>query len=339
MNVFRSRGGDARSLVLVLVLVIVAFACGACGGAQSALDPAGEGAESIARLFWWMTGGALLIWAAMVALAIHAIWSRREAHTERSAKLLILVGGVAFPTLTLAGLLTYGLSMLPGLVAPAPEGSLRIEITGRQWWWRVRYATPDGGTVELANEIRLPVGEPVDLRLDSDDVIHSFWIPSLGGKVDMIPGRTTRLVLLPTRTGVFRGVCAEYCGSAHALMSFDVAVVERADFDAWLALQRSPAVVPTDARAASGAAHFLSDGCGACHTIRGTAADGVVGPDLTHVGGRASLGAGVLRKEPGAFVRWISATETLKPGVHMPAFDMLPQEELELLAAWLEALR
>jgi cytochrome c oxidase subunit 2 len=337
MNVSRSRGEGARSSRFVPL--ILALACGGCGGAQSALDPAGEGAEKIADLFWWMTGGALVIWAVMVALAIHAIWSRRDALTARSAKLLIVVGGVAFPTLTLAGLLTYGLSMLPELVAPAPEGSLRIEVTGRQWWWRVRYVTPDGSSVEVANEVRLPVGEPVEFRLDSDDVIHSFWIPSLGGKVDMIPGRTTRLVLLPTRTGTFRGVCAEYCGSAHALMSFDVVVVERAEFERWLALQRAPAMVPEDALAASGGALFVADGCGACHTIRGTPADGVVGPDLTHVGGRASLGAGTLRMEEGAFLRWISATETLKPGVHMPAFDMLPREELSAIAAWLEALR
>jgi cytochrome c oxidase subunit 2 len=286
-----------------------------------------------------MTGSALVVWAALVALAIYAIWSRREVHTERQAKLLIVVGGVAFPTVTLSGLLAYGLAMLPGLVAPAPEGSLRIAVSGQQWWWRVRYLAADGAAVQLANEIRLPVDEPVEFRLESLDVIHSFWIPALGGKADMIPGRETRLVLLPTRTGTFRGVCAEFCGSAHARMAFDVVVVEKAEFELWLARQREPAADPADALAMRGRELFLANGCSACHTIRGTSGDGVVGPDLTHVGGRASLGAGTLRNERGAVLRWITETERLKPGVHMPAFDMLPQQELQALAAYLEGLR
>jgi cytochrome c oxidase subunit II len=339
MAAFRShRAADAHCWSL-LGAALGALALVGCGGAQSALDPAGRGAEGIAALFWWMTGGALVIWVAMVALAIYAIWSRREAHTERQAKLLILGGGVAFPTVTLAGLLTYGLAILPGLVAPAPDGSLQIAVSGQQWWWRVRFLPPDGEPVELANEIRLPVGEPVEFLLESLDVIHSFWIPSLGGKVDMIPGRGTRLVLRPTRTGNFRGVCAEYCGSSHALMAFDVVVVEKEDFARWLALQREPAAEPTDPLAARGRELFLANGCSACHTIRGTPADGVVGPDLTHAGGRASLGAGTLRNERGAVLRWVRDTETLKPGVHMPAFDMLPEPELRALAAYLESLQ
>ncbi len=229
--------------------------------------------------------------------------------------------------------------MLPGLVAAAPAGSLQIAVSGQQWWWRVHYLSPDGAAVELANEIRLPVGEPVEFQLESLDVIHSFWIPSLGGKVDMIPGRKTRLALLPTRTGVFRGVCAEYCGSAHALMAFDVVVVEKEEFERWLVQQREPAADPLETIAARGRDLFLANGCSACHTIRGTAADGIVGPDLTHAGGRASFGAGTLRNVPGAVHRWITQTERLKPGVHMPAFDMLPEEELRALAAYLESLQ
>jgi cytochrome c oxidase subunit 2 len=286
-----------------------------------------------------MAGGALLIWAAMVALAIYAIWSRREPHTERQAKLLIVGGGVAFPTVTLAGLLTYGLSMLPELVAPAPPGSLKIEISGEQWWWRVRYLPPEGQPVELANEIRLPVGEPVEFQLESPDVVHSFWIPPLGGKMDMIPGRQTRIVLHARRTGTFRGVCAEYCGSSHALMAFDAIVMEKHDFARWLAQQREPGADPADGPAARGRDLFLQNGCGACHTVRGTPAHGVVGPDLTHVGSRTSLGAGILQNDRSAFFHWITQTEKLKPGVQMPPFDMLPQPEREALAAYLESLQ
>jgi cytochrome c oxidase subunit 2 len=320
-------------------LPIGAAALGGCTGAQSALDPAGSGAARIAELFWWMTGGALAIWAAMVALAVYAIWSRRRPHDERRAKLLIVAGGVAFPTVVLAALLTYGLALLPALVAPAPPGSLVVEVLGLQWWWRVRYPARDGAPVELANELRLPVGEPVELRLESGDVIHSLWIPALGGKTDMIPGRRTRLVLHPTRIGTFRGICAEYCGSSHARMAFDVHVLPRDEFERWLARQAEPAQQPREELAASGAELFRANGCGACHSIRGTPSAGGVGPDLTHVGGRTSLAAGSLDAARGALERWLAEPERIKPGALMPAFHMLPEGELEALAAYLESLR
>jgi cytochrome c oxidase subunit II len=317
----------------------VAIALAGCSGAQSALDPAGRGAEQIANLWWSMAAGTALVWAALVALVVHAIWSRRESHGERETRLLIVGGGVVFPAVTLAALLVHGLALLPGLLAPAPPGSLSISVSGEQWWWRVRYLAAEGGAVELANEIRLPVGEAVEFQLESPDVIHSFWIPSLGGKVDMIPGRRTRLVLLPTRIGTFRGVCAEYCGSAHARMAFDVIVTDKAGFLHWLEGQRQPAREPAESGAARGRALFLENGCGACHAIRGTPADGVVGPDLTHAGSRATIAAGTLANDAGGFLRWIAASESIKPGVHMPAFSMLPPDELRAVAAYLESLQ
>jgi cytochrome c oxidase subunit 2 len=178
----------------------------------------------------------------------------------------------------------------------------------------------------------------VEFRLQSADVIHSFWIPSLAGKIDMIPGRATRLVVTPTRTGVFRGACAEYCGMSHALMAFDVVVEPQEAFDRWLAQQRASAVPPRDPRATRGQALFLAHGCAGCHTIRGTEARGVIGPDLTHVGGRLSLGAGILRNRPGEFAHWIARTDHAKPGVLMPAFGMLPSEDIDALAAYLDGL-
>lgn len=309
-----------------------------CSGPQSALEPAGRGAERIADLFWWMAVGAGVIWLLVVGLALHATRFRSESYSQREATLLIIGGGVVLPTVMLTGLLAYGLALLPELLLPAPEGSLKIAVSGEQWWWRIRYRPPGGGTLELANEIRLPVGEPVEFLLESPDVIHSFWIPSLGGKVDMIPGRRNRLTLEPTRTGVFRGVCAEYCGTSHALMSFPVVVMAKEDFARWLAHQAQPAQAPTEPLAARGQELFLAHGCGACHTVRGTPADGVVGPDLTHVGSRLSLGAGILPNEPSDFLHWIARTETVKPEVQMPAFGMLPQEDLRALAAYLDGL-
>ncbi len=318
---------------------MVVFLCGilGCEGIQSALEPAGQGAERIARLFWWMTGGAAVIWLFVAGLCIYSIRINPEPHDRRSA-LLIIGGGVAFPTVVLGILLVFGLAMLPELVAPAPEGSQHIAITGEQWWWRVRYETPSGEPVEMANEIHLPVGESIEFTLASADVIHAFWIPSLGGKVDMIPGRTTRLRLDPTRKGVYRGVCAEYCGASHALMAFMVVVEDRAEFDRWLSHQASPARSPRSSLGERGQEVFLSSGCGACHTIRGTEADGVIGPDLTHVGGRQSLAAGVLPNEPEEFRKWVAHTKQVKPDVQMPNFEMLPEEDLRALATYLEEL-
>ncbi len=285
-----------------------------------------------------MAGGALVVWALVIGTAVYAVAVRPGEHRERTANLLILGGGVAFPTVVLAGLLSYGLFLLPGL-GPAAEGDgLVIEVSGEQWWWRVRYLPREGEPFELANEIRLPVGEGTELRLTSPDVIHSFWVPALGGKMDMIPGRTNRLVLEPTRTGRFRGVCAEYCGDAHALMAFQAVVLERPAFEAWMERQRAPATAPDGRLASHGRELFLANGCGACHTVRGTLADGRVGPDLTHVGGRLTLGAGTLATGRAAFERWLAATDTVKPGVHMPAFPMLPAPDRRALAAYLEGL-
>jgi cytochrome c oxidase subunit 2 len=304
-----------------------------------ALDPAGQESDQIAELFWWMTGGAAVIWAGVVALAIWAAYLKGAPIAAAATRRLVVLGGAVFPTLVLTGLLAYGLAMLPAMLEPAPPGSVLIHVTGEQWWWRVRYVVPDGDAVELANELHLPVGKPVQLELTTRDVIHSLWIPALGGKMDMIPGRTTRLKLRPTRTGVFRGICAEYCGASHAFMLFTVHVVEEAEFERWLALQASPAEPPREPLAVRGREAFLANGCGACHAVRGTPASGRIAPDLTHVGGRDTIAAGRLENEPAAFHRWVARPGELKPGARMPAFGMLPPDDLRALAAFLEGLR
>jgi cytochrome c oxidase subunit II len=226
-----------------------ALALAGCSGAQSALDPAGRQAERVADLFWWMTAGSAVVWIAVVGLAVYAVRAGPAPGRDRQASLLIFAGA-ATPAVVLAGLLIYGLRLLPDYVGPVPEGSLRISVYGEQWWWRVRYEPPGAQPFELANEVRLPVGKPVQFLLHSRDVIHSFWIPSLGGKMDMIPGRVNRLPLHPTRTGVFRGACAEYCGTAHAQMGFAAIVMPQAEFDLWLAAQSKPALRPGASQAA-----------------------------------------------------------------------------------------
>jgi cytochrome c oxidase subunit II len=327
-------GVTLRALFILLSMAVVL----GCDGPQSALKTAGTDAEKIAQLFTVMMAGAVVVWTMVVAAAIYAIRVNRGAHTERDAKLFIIGGGVILPTVVLGALLWYGLPVLPQVMALAPDGAIRIQVTGKQWWWRVQYVTPDG-FVETANELRVPVGQRVELQLTSPDVIHSFWVPSIAGKMDIIPGRTTRLALEPTRTGVFRGACAEYCGASHALMAFAVTVTEADEFEQWLDGQARPANVPGDALSSRGQQVFVANGCTACHTIRGTEAAGRIGPDLTHIGSRSHIGAATLPNAPDALMTWIGQTDRIKPGVHMPAFRALTSDELTALAAYLGSLR
>src|SRR5687767_14424726 len=162
-----------------IVTLIGGLMATSCGGIQSTLDPAGREAERISGLFWLMTAGAVVIWLAVIGLTFYAARARSEARNQRRDRFLIVGGGAVVPTVVLTILLVYGLAPIPALLAPAPEGSLKIIVSGEQWWWRIRYFPPGGQAFELANEIRLPVGEPVQFQLDSPDVIHSFWIPSL----------------------------------------------------------------------------------------------------------------------------------------------------------------
>lgn len=292
----------------------------------------------MADLFWIMLAGAVVIWCAVLALAFYAIRIAPGRHSGRLADGLIIGGGVVFPIVTLTALLSYGLFLMPELRA---QGSgLRLTVSGEQWWWRVAYEPPGGGAaVTSANEIRLPVGERVEILAESPDVIHAFWIPSLGGKIDMIPGRVNRIVLQASEPGVFRGVCAEYCGDSHALMAFSAVAMEPDAFAAWLEHIAAPALKPQSEQAEEGRRLFLASGCGGCHAIRGTPADGDLGPDLTHVGGRESLAAGILPNTVDALRRWIAHPKDVKPGAKMPSFAMLPEAEIEAIAVYLHGLK
>jgi cytochrome c oxidase subunit II len=330
---------QARSAVRSLCLALGAWITAGCSGPQSALDPAGVGAERVLDLYLWMSGGALAVWVTVVALGVYLIRARIEEHDERAARRLIIGGGVLVPTVVLTVLLVFGLDLMADLLEPPTDARLRVEIVGEEWWWRVQYVPEQGAPVVSANEIRVPVGEPVVFEVTSHGVIHAFWIPALGGKIDMVPGRRNRITLEATRTGVFRGTCAEYCGMAHALMSFAVEVVPREEFDAWLAAQRADAPEPTEAPARRGAELFLSGGCGACHAVRGTPASSALGPDLTHVGSRRTIAAGILPSDAPSFRRWIASPEEVKPGARMPAYGMLSDEALDALATYMTSLR
>ncbi len=279
-----------------------------------------------------------MLWILVIGFVIGAAWVRPREHSRRLAEWIIIGGGLLLPTVVLAALLSWGLSIIPD--QRAPGSGLLVRVTGEQWWWRVEYWPPGAeGPIISANEVRLPAGERSEIALGATRVIHSFWVPALGGKLDMIPGRENRLTLEPTRPGVYRGQCAEFCGLSHALMAFETVVLEKGGFDAWLAREAQDAAAPQGAIALRGAEVFAEEGCGACHTVRGTPARGNVGPDLTHVGSRESLGAGLLETEPEDFASWVAYPEAFKPGVEMPAYGFLPEADLAALGVYLAGLQ
>ena len=298
-------------------------------GIQSALSPAGPEGEVLAEMAWVLFIGALLIFAAVMALALWSVFGNRNSTARLGERGLVVGGGIVFTSVTLAALLVY--SLVRGEAVQAPfDAALRIEVTGEQWWWRVRYLDAQGRPdFETANEIRIPVGQPVLLELKSADVIHSFWVPALAGKLDMIPGRTNRLRLHASRAGEYRGQCAEYCGGPHAFMAFFVIAEAEPAFEEWASRQRTVAGKSNEL--------FVRQ-CSACHAVRGTPAAGTRGPDLTHVGGRRTIGAALLPMNRGALAGWIASSQHLKPGNLMPSFQRLSGEELRELAAYLEDL-
>jgi cytochrome c oxidase subunit II len=303
----------------------------------SVLDPAGAVATRIAELAWVLFGGGaaiLLLVLLATALALRGPpWLRAGLAQSR----FVGIAGLGVPAVVLTVLLGYGVALTGASGrTPSEMAATRIEITGEQWWWRITYETA-GRRFESANELRMPVGRPVDLTLKSADVIHSFWVPSLAGKMDMIPGRQTRLHLSAAQPGVFRGQCAEYCGGAHALMALEVIAMPAGDFDAWLGAEAEPAA--PGARRAPGEDLFLAVGCGACHSIRGTTAAGRIGPDLTHVGGRRTIGGALLPLTGENLARFIVDGQHLKPGNAMPPFRIFAAAELDSLTAYLLELR
>jgi len=311
----------------------------ACQGPQSAFTTAGAEAEQVLALWWAMAAGAVLIYALVLGCAFYAVRVAPDRHPNFPGTAFIVGGGVVLPVIVLATLLTYSFVLGRDLNRALGPEALRIEVVGKQWWWEVRYLQPDGAApVVSANELRLPVGEPVELLLTSTDVIHSFWLPSIAGKRDMIPGKVNRLVLEAREPGVYRGQCAEYCGGPHALMAFYAIAEPAADFRRWLGREAAPAAAPDDQFLAEGRELFLNSGCGACHTVRGTPAAGELGPDLTHLGSRRSLGAGILPNNVGTIAGWIADTQHIKPDNLMPSFNTFTGVELRALAAWLASL-
>jgi cytochrome c oxidase subunit 2 len=306
---------------------------------QTVFDAAGPDAERLADLTWLLIGGSVAIFMIVLVALVLALGGGRRVRLALAAPRVVMIGGVAFPVLVLGALSvhTFGLMRVLGTPTRAEEAPLSIQVVAHQFWWEVRY--PETGIV-TANEIRIPAGRDVELALDSADVIHSLWVPALNGKLDMIPGRTNRLRLHAAQPGVMRGQCAEFCGLQHARMAFLVVAMTPEDFAAWQDRQRLPAETPDDPERARGRAVFAESGCGGCHAIRGTPWQGREGPDLSGLGSRLTIGAGLFPMNRGTIAGWVADAQGLKPGSRMPSFaPAIAGPDLRALGMWLESLR
>lgn len=319
---------------------MLALALAGCRDQQSALAARGPEAEQVVLLSWILFWGGTAILILVIVLTAIALFGAARWRRRLNNEVAIIIGGLIFPMVTLTALLVYGLIVTSAGGSVRAQGSpLRVTVIGEQWWWRVVYPDALNQSFESANEIRIPIGRSVELTLATADVIHSFWVPNLAGKLDMIPGRTNVLRIAANKPGVSRGQCAEFCGGAHAMMSFHVVALSEEDYVKWRVRQAAPALPPQDDQAKQGLRLFMSSGCGGCHTIRGTDASGRIGPDLTHVGGRFSLAAGTLPNDASSFARWIRDNQHIKPENRMPPYGIFTKEELTVLSSYLAGLK
>ncbi len=328
----RARRGIAPALALCL---------GGCTGVQSILAPGGRNAGEIATLWWYMFGVGMAILALVAALYAYALFSDPQRRVRPAPELVVATGGMALPIVCFSILLpmTFRVSRLA--TADVPPNTLRVEVQAHQFWWEFRYDVPNAPwrSFYIANEIHLPAGKPVEFIVTSADVTHSFWVPGLAGKVQVIPGLRNRLVIEGDRPGVYRGECALLCGLSHAKMAFYAVVEPPATFDAWMAHQLAPATPPAEGPARAGYLAFRTHGCVFCHAARGLGAWGRRAPDLTHVGSRLSIAAGTFTTSPAAFAAWIADNQHIKPDNHMLSFAALDAPTLQALASFLESLK
>jgi cytochrome c oxidase subunit II len=306
------------------------------------LNPAGPQAQNIATVTWVFMGICAVVYLATLITLGWAVLRRRREDDDSprvSRRLTIIVtGATAFTAAALVVLTLASEVAGRGLSKPSGPGAITIDVIGYQWFWEFRYqdATPSEW-VSSPNELHIPVGVPIVLNAMSRDVIHSFWVPELHGKRDLIPGITTQTWIQADKPGVYRGQCAEFCGHQHAKMAFTVVAHPVAEFQAWLQQQRRPGVTPTD-ETRRGHDLFMSNTCVTCHTIRGTQAGSRVGPDLTHVGSRRTIAAGTLPTTRQHLTEWVRDPQSIKPGTRMPAIR-LSEDELRAVVAYLESLR
>lgn len=316
-------------------------------GLHSALDPAGPQAERIGDLWWLMLWVSTAVFALVMIALLVPLFRRGRGPEEpgpiplesRRRITRVVAGAVGVTVIVLFVLLFASVGTGRALGSLSQPQALTIKLTGLQWWWRVEYQDPvPSRMVTTANEIHIPTGRPVLIRLESRDVIHSFWVPSLQGKRDLIPGHPGEIWIEASRPGVYRGQCAEFCGYQHAKMGLLVIAEPPERFAAWLDAQRRPAVEPVTPARKRGRELVETLPCALCHTVQGTEASGKTGPDLTHLASRRTLAAGTLPNTPGNLAGWIVDPQGVKPGNHMPA-NLMGSEDLQALLSYLGSLQ
>jgi cytochrome c oxidase subunit 2 len=312
-------------------------------------SPVGPASRHIADLSWLVLVTFAVVSAVMWALVLWVTLRQTGTLAEHApwdvggGNAWVVIGGIAIPAVILMTILVLGLRVMAA--NPLDGGGMHehagaeIRIIGHQWWWEVQYLSADASLQVLtANEIHIPAGRPVEIELISRDVIHSFWVPQLHGKVDLIPGLTNRIRLEADRPGVYRGECSEFCGVQHAHMLLLLSADTTSDYSMWLAAQRSPAGAPATPRAEAGQQVFMTRQCVLCHTIRGTSAHGQIGPDLTHIGSRRAIAANAFWNNTGNLAAWVTHAQSLKPGSQMPNITSMTGEESLALVEYLQQL-
>jgi cytochrome c oxidase subunit 2 len=314
-----------------------------CGGNQSALDVHGASAVHLKHLIVGIVAVCSAVWMIVMIVLIWALsrskaeWPRPNPGGERRLTTAV-TAAVGMTVIIITGLTIASFATTRALSEAGGE-DLTIKINGQQWWWQVTYIDPDPTrSFNTANEIHVPVGRNVRLQLEAGDVIHSFWVPSLAGKQDLIPGRVNELAIRADRAGIYRGQCAEFCGLQHSHMAVLVIAESAADYEGWISAQRQQAAASSNQEAEAGKAVFMSKPCASCHTVRGTDASGSTGPDLTHVGSRQTIAAGLFDTTRGSLAAWIADPQTLKPGNNMPMVA-LSSDELRQISAYMASLK
>ncbi len=341
-----------RSVAFSFLLLLIS-ACSSVpispSAPPSALDPHGSAAMHIASLWWLMFALAVAVFLLVLVLLLAAVLRNRRATSDTAPDIAdgdtgrtwLVRGGIILPLMVLAIVFGYTIYTLAVVENPQGQAGLHIKITAQRWWWQVEYPDAD---VTTANEIHIPVGVPVQFQLVSQDVIHSFWVPELHGKMDVIPPLTNSITLQADQAGIYRGECAEFCGLQHAQMGFMVVAESREDFDKWLQAQKQDAETPTDPTAKQGQQVFMSAGCVFCHDVRGLDAQSItgskpdLGPDLTHLASRTTIVGASLTNNTGNLAGWVLDAQHIKEGSDMPRIYM-NSRDMQALLAYLQGLR